>query len=77
MSGVGEKAEQPSFTAGGNAEGFTPFGKQFGIFFFFFNIFKNLFMRDTQREKQRYRQREKQVPCREPSAGLDPRIWRS
>ena len=33
-----------------------------------------LFTRDTQRErkKQRHRQREKQVPCREPNAGLDP-----
>ena len=29
-------------------------------------------MRDTQRE-ERHRQREKQVPCREPDAGLDPR----
>ena len=26
------------------------------------------------REKQRHRQREKQAPCREPVAGLDPRI---
>ena len=24
-------------------------------------------------EKQRHRQREKQVPCREPDVGLDPR----
>ena len=29
-------------------------------------------MRDTQRE-ERHRQREKQVPCREPDAGLNPR----
>ena len=30
-------------------------------------------MRDTERERQRHRQREKQVPCREPNVGLDPR----
>ena len=30
-------------------------------------------MRDTERERQRHRQREKQVPCREPDVGLDPR----
>ena len=30
-------------------------------------------MRDTKREGQRHRQREKQVPCREPDVGLDPR----
>ena len=29
-------------------------------------------MRDT--ERQRQRQREKQAPCREPDAGLNPRI---
>ena len=29
-------------------------------------------MRDTERGGQRHRQREKQVPCREPDAGLDP-----
>ena len=28
---------------------------------------------ETQEERQRYRQREKQVPCREPDAGLNPR----
>ena len=28
-------------------------------------------MRDTERE--RHRQREKQVPCRDPDMGLDPR----
>ena len=41
----------------------------------FFKDFIYLFMRDTEREreKQRQRQREKQVPCREPSVGLDPR----
>ena len=33
-------------------------------------------MRDTEREKerQRHREREKQALCREPDAGLDPRI---
>ena len=31
-------------------------------------------MRDRGRERQRHRQREKQAPCREPTAGLDPRI---
>ena len=31
-------------------------------------------MRDTHRERQRHREREKQVPCREPNVGLDPRI---
>ena len=37
-----------------------------------------LFMRDTERERerQRHRQREKQAPCREPDAGLDPRVSR-
>ena len=30
-------------------------------------------MRDTERGKQRHRQSEKQAPCREPSAGFDPR----
>ena len=30
-------------------------------------------MRDIHRERQRHRQREKQAPCKEPSAGLDPR----
>ena len=28
---------------------------------------------EKERERQRYRQREKQVPCREPDVGLDPR----
>ena len=32
-------------------------------------------MRDT--ERQRYRQREKEVPCREPDVGLNPRTPRS
>ena len=30
-------------------------------------------MRDRERERQRHRQREKQIPCREPDVGLDPR----
>ena len=30
-------------------------------------------MRHRERERQRHRQREKQVPCREPDVGLDPR----
>ena len=30
-----------------------------------------LFVHDRERERQRHRQREKQVPCREPNAGLD------
>ena len=30
-------------------------------------------MRDPEREGQRHRQREKQVPCREPDTGPDPR----
>ena len=30
-------------------------------------------MRDRERERQRHRQREKQVPCRKPDVGLDPR----
>ena len=34
-----------------------------------------LFVRHT--ERQRYRQREKQVPCRKPDPGLDPRTPRS
>ena len=34
----------------------------------FFKDFVYLFMR----ERQRHRQREKQVPCKEPSTGLDP-----
>ena len=29
--------------------------------------------RERERERQRQRRREKQVPCREPDAGLDPR----
>ena len=29
--------------------------------------------REKERERQRHRQREKQVPFREPNAGLDPR----
>ena len=28
---------------------------------------------ERERERQRHRQREKQVPCREPDVGLDPR----
>ena len=40
--------------------------------FSFFKDFIYLFMRDTERERQRRRQREKQVPRREPDAGLDP-----
>ena len=35
----------------------------------FFKDFIYLFMRD----RQRPRQREKQVPCREPDVGLDPK----
>ena len=31
-------------------------------------------MRDTERERQKQRQREKQAPCKEPNAGLNPRI---
>ena len=46
------------------------------FFFFFFN-FIHLFMRDRERgsegEREGHRQREKQVPCREPVVGLDPR----
>ena len=30
-------------------------------------------MKDTEREKQKHRQREKQVPCRKPDTGLDPK----
>ena len=30
-------------------------------------------MRDRERKRQRHSQREKQVPCREPDMGLDPR----
>ena len=30
-------------------------------------------MRDAERQRQGHRQREKQVPCREPDVGLDPR----
>ena len=29
--------------------------------------------RERERERQRHRQREKQVPCREPDVGLNPR----
>ena len=39
----------------------------------FLKDFIYLFMRDTERERQRHRQREKQVLCREPDAGLNPR----
>ena len=42
---------------------------------FFLKDLIYLFMRD--REKGRDRQREKQVPCREPDSGLNPRILRS
>ena len=38
---------------------------------FFLKIY--LFMRNAEGGGQRHRQREKQVPCREPDAGLDPR----
>ena len=38
----------------------------------FFKGFTYLFMKGTERERQRHRQREKQVPRREPNAGLDP-----
>ena len=48
---------------------------QKGIFFFFkiFEIY--LFMIDIERkrERRRHRQREKQVPCREPDMGFNPR----
>ena len=32
-------------------------------------------MRDTQGEAETQRQREKQIPCREPDAGLNPGSW--
>ena len=43
---------------------------------FFFKDFIYLFMKGTEkeRERERQREREKQAPCRERSAGLDPRI---
>ena len=46
----------------------------FTLFFFFKDVIY-LFMRQRERERQRHRQREKKAPCREPDAGLDPRIW--
>ena len=30
-------------------------------------------MRETHTERKRHRQGEKQIPCKEPDAGLDPR----
>ena len=36
--------------------------------------FVNLFAEEKPSERQRHRQREKQVPCRQPDMGLDPRI---
>ncbi|XP_072617464.1 AP-4 complex subunit sigma-1 isoform X1 [Vulpes vulpes] len=33
-----------------------------------------LFIHERHRERQRHKQMEKQAPCREPNAGLDPRI---
>ena len=41
------------------------------ICFYFFLRFIYLFMIERERERQRHRRREKQVPCREPDAGLD------
>ena len=51
--------------------GLSPETEWYGIFF---NLFLFLFMivRERERERQRHRQREKQVPCREPDAGLNP-----
>ena len=46
--------------------------KNYLYLFLYFERFY-LFMRDTQRERQRHRHREKQVPCREPDVGFDPR----
>ena len=40
---------------------------------FFFKILF-IFSWETQRERQRHRQREKQAPCKEPDAGLNPRL---
>ena len=34
----------------------------------------HLFTHERHRERERHRQREKQASCREPDAGLDPRI---
>ena len=53
-------------SVGGSTFSFEPFF--FLKSFFFFNI-----LLIHERERQRPRQREKQVPCREPDAGLDPR----
>ena len=38
-------------------------------------FFKDLFIHERQRKRQRHRQREKQVPCRDPDAGLHPGSW--
>ena len=44
---------------------------------FIFKYFIYLFIEmQRERERQRHRQREKQAPCREPDAGLDPRVSR-
>ena len=43
------------------------------FYFIFYKDFIYLFMTEKERERERDRQREKQVPCREPNGGLDPR----
>ena len=46
------------------------------LFFLRFYLFihKRQRERERERERQRHRQREKQVPCREPDVGLNPRM---
>ena len=51
------------------SQNFIFFPTSFVLFFSFFNLITP----DTERQRQRHRQREKQVPCREPDVGLDPR----
>ena len=46
---------------------------QQSLFFIFIFLKIYLFNTERVRERQRHRQREKQVPCREPDVGLDPR----
>ena len=43
------------------------------LIFLRFYLFIHERYREVERERQRHRQREKQVPCREPDVGLDPR----